>query len=66
MKFTVEIEKDSVIPFSDILVTKTPNRIHWTVYSKKRILIYIFIGIYIGWTRWNGDTTSKNKLVFPN
>ena len=20
---------------------------------------------YIGWTRWNGDTTSKNKLFFP-
>ena len=28
------------------------------------IFIYIYIYIYIGWTRWNGDTTSKNKLFF--
>ena len=26
--------------------------------------IYIYIYIYIGWTRWNGHTTSKNKLFF--
>ena len=26
------------------------------------IYIHIYIYIYIGWTRWNGDTTSKNKL----
>ena len=28
------------------------------------IYIFIYIHIYIGWTRWNGDTTSKNKPFF--
>ena len=28
-------------------------------------IYYIYIYIYVGWTRWNGDTTSKNKLFFP-
>ena len=47
IKFTTEIEKGSAIPFLDVLVMKTPNRIHATVYRKKRSLIYIFIGIIL-------------------
>ena len=27
-----------------------------------RLTLYCLSGTYIGWTRWNGDTTSKNKL----
>ena len=26
------------------------------------LIIYIYIYICIGWTRWNGDNTNKNKL----
>ena len=32
IKFTIEIGKDSAIPFLDALVIKLPNRIQATVY----------------------------------
>ena len=41
----MEIEKDSVIPFLDLLVFKTPNRIHTSVYRKK-----MNSDLYIHWS----------------
>ena len=41
----MEIEKDSVIPFLDVLVFKTPNRIHTSVYRKK-----MNSDLYIHWS----------------
>ena len=34
IKFSIEVEKDSAIPFVAVLVTKIPKRIHTTVYLR--------------------------------
>ena len=34
------------------------------LYTYIYIYVYIYIFISIGWTRWNGENTSENKLFF--
>ena len=53
IKFNIEIEKKSAIPFLDVLVIKTPKLIHTTVYRKKTIS-----DLYI---HWNSFATNKWK-----
>ena len=68
IKFTMEVEKDSAILFLDVLVIKTPNRIHAIVYRKKRILIYIFIGILSHQTNISGEQSKPwciNRMTSP-
>ena len=54
IKFTIEIEKGSGIPFLDILVIKTPNRMYTSVYHKKTNS-----DLYI---HWNSFDQNKWKL----
>ncbi|UYV65791.1 hypothetical protein LAZ67_3005470 [Cordylochernes scorpioides] len=37
IKFTYEAEQNFVLPFLDILIIRTPNKFHFTVYYKKTI-----------------------------
>lgn len=53
IKFTIEIEKDSVIRFLAVLFIKAPYRIHTTVYHKK-----VNSDLYI---HWNFFPPSKQK-----
>ena len=55
IKFTIEIEKDSVIPFFCILVSYQNTKQNTEQYTiKKQILIYTFIEILSHQTNGNG------------
>ena len=54
IKFTMEIEQDSTIPFLDVLLIRTPQMIHTNVYRKK-----INTNLYI---HWNSFAPNNWKL----
>ena len=54
IKFTIEIEQNSMILFLYVLLLRTPQKIHATVYHKIQILIYSYTGILLHPTTRNG------------
>ena len=54
IKFTMEIEQDSTIPFLDVLLIRTPQMIHTNVYRKKTNT-----NLYI---HWNSFAPNNWKL----
>ena len=53
IKFTIVIEQNSTIPFLDVLLIRTPQKIHTTVYRKKSNT-----DLYI---HWNSFATNNWK-----
>ena len=55
IKFNIEIEKESAIPFLDVLMVKIPNVIHTTVYRRKTISDLCIQWSFYAPNKWSGE-----------
>ena len=55
INFTFEIESDNNIPLPDILIIRKPGKIETTVYRKRHVPMYIWIGILLRLKVGNGE-----------